>query len=77
MNEIDITKQRSLLNWAQIGGLVLTVASIAWTLAGIYFRFQMVEAEIQTIRDRVEYVNDRIDKKATQNRELIEKYHKK
>jgi hypothetical protein len=63
MPEFDVTKQRSLLNWAQIGALIFVVASVSWTLSGIYFRFQMTESEMNTIRDRIEYVNSRIDRK--------------
>lgn len=77
MEEIDITKTRSTLNWYQIGTLIGAVATTVWILAGIYFRFEQVELELEVIRDRIEYVNTRIDKKAAQNKELIEKHHKK
>lgn len=76
MNEIDVTKQRSTLNWYQIGSLIGFVAMIVWTLAGIYFRFQQVEIERQIDRERIEYINERIDKKFNQLKDQIEDYHK-
>jgi len=75
MNEIDVTKQRSTLNWYQIGSLIGFVAMIVWTLAGIYFRFQQVEIERQIDRERIEYINDRIDKKFNQLKEQIDINH--
>jgi hypothetical protein len=76
MNEVDVTKQRSTLNWYQIGSLIGFVAMIVWTLAGIYFRFQQVEIERQIDRERIEYINERIDKKFNQLKDQIEDYHK-
>ena len=65
---MDVTKERSTLNWYQIGMIIVGVASTAWTLAGIYFEFRLLESEIKTLENRIEYVNDRIDKKTNQNK---------
>jgi len=75
-NEVDITKQRSTLNWYQIGTLIAAAFGIAWTLAGIYFRFQHVEENRKIDQSRIEYVNDRIDKKFDQLKERISKLEK-
>jgi len=77
---IDIAKERTPLNNAQIVGLIIFVASIAWTLAGIYFEFKTHETEMNVLRERVNYVNERIDKKFSPLSEQIkelENYHKK
>ena len=77
MNEnIDITKHRSTLNWYQIGTLIAFVAMVVWTIAEIYFRFQQVELQRQVDKERIEYVNERIDKKFNQLKDMIEEHHK-
>ncbi len=87
-NKFDATLQRASLNWMQVGAIIAFVASIVWTLSGIYFRFEQVEANRETDRNRTEYVNDRIDKKFEQSFEhtnekfdqlkaLIDEKHKK
>ena len=79
-NPIDIAKQRSTLNWAQIVSLISGVALATWVLSGIYFEFKTHESEMNVLRERVEYIDSRIDKKVNpindQIREL-QKYHKK
>jgi len=75
MNEVDVTKLRSTLNWYQIGTLLLICCSVVWTIAEIYFRFQQVEIQRKVDKERIEYVNDRIDKKFNQLKAQIEDYH--
>ncbi len=94
MAEVDITKERSLLNWAQIGALLTFACITTWTASKIHSRFEIMEkdhqieqelgkkdratdkaqfdAAMKVISDRVEYVDDRIDKKFNQ---LKEQYH--
>ena len=77
---IDIAKERAPLNYAQIVGLIIFVASIAWTLAGIYFEFKTHETEMNVLRERVEYIDSRIDKKFNPVNDQIKElqsYHKK
>ena len=62
-NPIDIAKERAPLNYAQIIGLIAFVASVAWTLAGIFFEFKTHETEMKVMRERIEYVSERVDRK--------------
>lgn len=81
--EIDITKQRSLLNWAQIGSIIIAVFLLSWTASKIHSRFEIMEANDKTQEEqhekdrkadheRMEYINSRIDTKFNQ---LKDQYH--
>ena len=83
MTQMDITKERSLLNWAQIGGVIVFVAVTTWTASKIHSRFEIMEANDRTQleqhekdrkadRERIEYINERIDTKFDQ---LKDQYH--
>ena len=79
-NPIDIAKERAPLNYAQIVGLIIFVASVAWTLAGIYFEFKTHETEMEVMKNRIEYIDSRIDKKFNPLSDQIKElhsYHKK
>lgn len=79
-NPLDIAKERSPFNWAQIVSLITGVAFATWVLSGIYFEFKTHESEMKVIRERIEYIDSRIDKKfnpiSDQIKEL-QSYHKK
>lgn len=85
MEDFDITKQRSLLNWAQTIALCAFLIGATWAIAKIHSRFEIMETEhtsfeAQIAKDRaqdqkrVEYVDERIDKKFNQ---LKNTYHSK
>ena len=85
MEDFDITKQRSLLNWAQIIGLCAFLIAVTWTVSKIHSRFEIMESEhtsfeLQIQKDRaqdqkrIEYVDERINKKFNQ---LKDTYHSK
>lgn len=62
-NPIDIAKERSPFNWMQIISLISGVAFATWILSGIYFEFKTHETEMDVLRDRIEYVSERVDRK--------------
>ena len=79
-NPIDIAKERSPFNWAQIISLISGVAFATWILSGIYFEFKTHETEMNVLRKRIEYIDSRIDKKFTPLNDQIKElqgYHKK
>ena len=57
-----------------IGAIVSAILSIVtgtWILASIYFEFQLYSKEIQWTKDRIEYVNDRHDRKQERILEIL------
>ena len=55
---MDITKERSFQNWHVIGLISLTITATAFVTR--------VLVKMDTNAERIEYVNDRIDKKFKQ-----------
>ena len=80
MNPVpDIAKERAPFNWTQIVSGICGVFMLAWVLAGIYFEFKSHEKDMKVLKDRIEYVNDRIDKKTNPLKadiEGLQKQHK-
>ena len=74
--KFDATQQQAHLNWKQVGAIIVFVASVVWTLSGIYFRFMHVESNREIDLERIEYVNKRIDKKFDQLKLYVDEKHK-
>lgn len=58
MPEIDISKQRSSLNWAQILSIVASVAIAVWIAAGIYWRFEQLERDNAVQKERFNQITN-------------------
>lgn len=68
MPDNDITKFRTFQNWQVIALLSVTISITSFATGVIY--------QIDQTANRVEYVNDRIDRKASQLTEEIEELKK-
>lgn len=58
----DISKKRWFSN-SQVVTIVIAAVMATFALAMIYGRFLIMEKEIQSNTDRIEYVNDRLSRK--------------
>ena len=58
----DIEKQR-LLTVKQVIAIVTFFVVITFAIAGIYFRFLVMEKEIKGNTDKIDYVNERLSRK--------------
>ena len=65
--EIPEAKKTITMSWAMLGYLIVGVAM----LVSVYWRFVVVEREITEQESRIEYINERIDKKHRQQQEEI------
>lgn len=60
--EQDISKKRWFSN-AQVISIIVFAVIATFTIAMIYARFTLMEKEIDVLRKRIEYVNDRLTRK--------------
>ena len=90
-NPIDIAKERVPFNWAQLITGFLIVISVTWKISDINHRFETLESlnvadktehetEIQFMKDQIQSLNNRIDRKINPleiSIKELEAYHKK
>ena len=90
-NPIDIAKERVPFNWAQLITFVVILVSATWKISDINHRFETLESlnitdktehetEIQFMRDQIETLNGRIDRKINPlelSIKELQAYHKK
>lgn len=60
---IDNIEHKRILNNRQVIAIVMFCIMATFSLTLIYARFVQQEEEMQVLKDRIEYVNDRVSRK--------------
>ena len=68
MEAVDESKKKITISWGLLAYIIVGVVMIT----SLWWRFVVVENEVDKLRNRIEYVNERHDRKNTQMEEDID-----
>lgn len=68
MADLPEAKNKITISWAMLAYIIVGVAM----LVSVYWRFVVLENTYIELEDKIEYVNQRIDKKTSRNEGLID-----